>query len=404
MKKQKTVLLLSLFVILMTVFTNVFAQDISLPAFKVSSVVTDEKIVLATKNFPADTAYTVSMASPDDPEHFTAVAKFNSKTGGSLNVTVKIPEKFRGFYEIELMLKDSNGGKILGKFVNDPNAAPSAEEPVTEEPAVEEPAAEEPVSEQPAAEEPAAEEPAPISLMNQEPAAEEPAAEEPAEEEPAPISLMNQEPAAEEPAAEEPAAEEPAPISLLNQEAAAEEPAAEEPFIEKPAAEEPVIEEPAAAEEVQPAEIPVLVCNYAIIPTVKIDAVQRDGSVTFTTANFPADSTFSVSMGEYVSTWVPDMRPIQPVPGPFPFGPHHRPVKPSSKPHHWFPPAPRGHWTSTFSGTEAGTFETGNGEPQTLTFEIPDSAKGKGIIALWIQDLGPCGFYSYNYFYNNTVN
>ncbi len=236
MKKQKTVLLLSLFVILMTVFTNVFAQDISLPAFKVSSVVTDEKIVLATKNFPADTAYTVSMASPDDPEHFTAVAKFNSKTGGSLNVTVKIPEKFRGFYEIELMLKDSNGGKILGKFVNDPNAAPAAEEPVTEEPAAEEPAAEEPVSEQPAAEEPAAEEPAPISLMNQEPAAEEPAAEEPA-----PISLMNQEPAAEAPAAEELAAEEPAPISLLNQEAAPEEPASEEPFIEKPAAEEPVI-------------------------------------------------------------------------------------------------------------------------------------------------------------------
>ena len=51
MNKTKLFVMLSLFVVLMTVFGNVLAQDSSLPAFKVSSVVTDEKVVLTTKNF-----------------------------------------------------------------------------------------------------------------------------------------------------------------------------------------------------------------------------------------------------------------------------------------------------------------------------------------------------------------
>ena len=127
MNKTKLLMLLSLFAILMTVFGSVYAQDSSLPAFKINSAVTDEKVVLTTKNFPADTAYTVSMADPADPEHFTAVAKFNSKTGGSLNVTVKIPAKFHGLYMIDLMVKDDSGAKILGSFVNDPAAAPVEE-------------------------------------------------------------------------------------------------------------------------------------------------------------------------------------------------------------------------------------------------------------------------------------
>lgn len=367
--------MLSLFVILMTVFSNVCAQDTSLPAFKVSTVVTDEKIVLATKNFPADTAYTVSMASPDEPEVFTAVAKFNSKTGGSLNVTVKIPEKFQGLNTIELMLRDDKGGKILGNFVNDPNAA-------------------------------APEEPAIAEAIPEEAPAEEPAAEEPfGESEPTDlITLTNQEPSeAEAPAEEEKALE---PISLLNEVMPAEEPAAEEAAAQEPVIQEPAAQEP-AAETVQPTEIPVLVCNFAIIPTVKINAVQKNESVTFTTTNFPANSTFSVSMGEYVQTWVPDMRPVAPMP-PMP-RPHHTTSDKGdkSKHDHFYPmpaPAPRGHYTSTFKGTEVGTFETGSGESQTLTFEIPAEVKNYGTIAIWIQDLGPCGFYSYNYFFNNTVN
>ena len=60
--------------------------------------------------------------------------------------------------------------------------------------------------------------------------------------------------------------------------------------------------------------------------------------------------------------------------------------------------------TTSFSGIEVGTFNTGDGAPQTLTFEIPESLAGVSPIALWINDLGPCGFYSYNYFYNVSTN
>ena len=395
MNKTKLMVLLSLFVILMTVFGSVYAQDSSLPAFKISSAVTDEKVVLTTKNFPADTAYTVSMADPADPDHYTAVAKFNSKTGGSLNVTVKIPAKFQGLYMIDLMLQDDSGAKILGNFVNDPAAAP-AEEPVAEEPAPAEEPAEKPAEET-------------ISLVNQQPAEEPASAEEPAEE-PAPaeetVTLVNQQPA-----------EEPAP--------------AEDPV------EEPVLEEPAPAEEpvetVEAANEPAPVCDYTLIPTVSIDAVTRNKSVTFTTANFPANSSFKVSMGVYVSTWTPDPRPApRPHPGPKPQAPvvgelpQVNPDLPSfywlsgspeaSKPAPSFKdidkpaepgrpgPKPHGKVTTSFSGIEVGTFNTGDGAPQTLTFEIPESLAGVSPIALWINDLGPCGFYSYNYFYNVSTN
>ena len=421
MNKTKILVMLSLFAILMTVFGSVYVQDNNLPAFKISSAVTDEKVILTTRNFPADTAYTVSMADPADPDHFTAVAKFNSKTGGSLNVTVKIPDKFKGLYIIDLMLQDESGAKILGNFINDPAAEP-VEEPA-EEPAPEEPAAE-----------PAPEET--ITLVNQQPV-EEPAPEEPTEE-------VIEKPAPAEEPAEEPVIEEPAP---------AEEPA-EEPVLDEPApaeapAEEPVLEEPAPAEgpveEVAVSEAPALTCDYTQIPTVSIDAVTQNKSVTFTTANFPANSTFSVSMGVYVSSWTPDPMPAPgphsgphsgPKPGPKPGDkpqgtagsqypaekpqlssdlPYLYPVSPSSSaPVPGFKdidaapakpgPKPHGTVTTSFSGIEVGTFNTGDGSPQTLTFEIPESLAWASPIALWINDLGPCGFYSYNYFWNATTN
>lgn len=367
MNKNKLFLMLSVFVILMTVFGNAFAQDTSLPAFKVSSVVSDEKVVLTTKNFPADTAYTVSMASEADPDNFTAVAKFNSKTGGSLNVTVKIPAKFQGQNVINLLMADDSGAAIKGNFVNIP---------------VEEPAAE------------GSEETGEISLVNQEPAAEEPV-EEPAAEE------KDETPVIEGPAAEEPAEE---PVI--------DRPAAEEP-VEEPLTDGPVAEEPAAEnteieinlpEETQ---IPVLVCNYAITPTVHIDAVTRNESVTFTTANFPANSNFSVSMGVYVESWTPVWPAPKPAPYPMPYpfvpapAPHFDPID-GPKPE----PAPKPEWKRnvSFNGTEVGTFETADGSAQTLTFQIPASLKGVSPIAIWISDLGPCGFYSYNYFYNTSTN
>lgn len=342
MNRTKLFFMLSLFAILMTVFGSALAQEPGTPAFKVSEVVLDDHIVLITKDFPAGIAYTVGMGTPDDPNTYIAVAKFNSQDGGALGITVRIPEKFQGEPAINLLLKDENGGKIFGNFAN-----------VAEEP-VEEPVAEEPV--------------------------EEPTAEEPVEE-----------------------------------------PAAEEP-VEEPAAEAPVAE-----------EAPAVTCNYAVIPTVSIDAVTRNTSVTFTTANFPANSTFSVSMGVYVASWTPG-------PGPHHHEPshhepeHHEPARPEPRPitysddypqfyvmgsyephvpnfpnkegHHGPTPRPDGKpvVSTSFSGTQVGTFETGDGAPQTLTFTIPSSLYGVNPIALWISDLGPCGFYSYNYFYNNSTN
>ena len=430
MNKTKMVVILSVFAILMTVFGSVFAQDNSLPAFRVSSVATDEKVVLTTKNFPADTAYLVSMGSPENPDAYTNVAKFNSKTGGSLNVTVKIPEKFHGLYMINLMLQDDSGAKIPGSFVNDPALAPveepeaenTAEEPIS---LINQESAEEPVSEEPAAEEgaeePKAEEGADESI------AEEGAAEEGTEEAGAPITLINQQPAAEEPAAEEPVIEEKAEEPVA-EETVSEE-SAEEPVAEEPVSEEPILEQPVQPVEEVPAEEnaavsqPEAVCNYALTPTVTIDAVAQNASVTFTTHDFPANSTFSVSMGVYVSSWVPDPKPAPrpypyPIPQPYipegfypisggdsataPSAPSFNPGKEDGKPAP--APAPAGHFVSSFNGTEVGTFSTGDGSSQTLTFQIPAQLAGANPIALWISDLGPCGFYSYNYFWNATWN
>ena len=434
MKNTKILLMLSMFVILMTVFGSAFAQDASLPAFKVSNVVPDQEMVLSTKNFPADTDFVISMAAEDTPETYVKVSKFNSHTGGNLNVRVKIGEKFCGLNTIYIMLQDNNGAVYRGMATNIPE-----EEPVVEDPVAEEPKAEATV-EEPAAEKPA--EDGQISLVNQEPkeeekpeepvtdeaistetaetaAAEEPkpeetteegAAEKPAEDEA--ITLVNQEPKAEE-TVEEPVAAEPESTEAVDTAVAAE-----------PEADDTVKttngEEPAAAAATVP-EIPVLVCDFTKIPTVTINSVVRNESVTFTTADFPADSTFTVSMGYYVETWTPSRQPAphhhghhDPAPRPLPYdgdpafyviGPIDSKPAPSFKPIPNGPkePAPRGYVTSSFTGTAVGTFETGDGASQTLTFSIPESMKNVNPIALWISDNGPCGFYSYNYFYNNST-
>ena len=426
MKNTKILLMLSMFVILMTVFGNAFAQDANLPAFRISNVIPDQEMVLSTRNFPADTDFVISMAAEDTPEAYVKVSKFNSSSGGNLNVRVKIGEKFRGLNTIYIMLQDNNGAIYRGMAINIPE-----EEPVVEEPAAEEPAAEKPAEDEQ------------ISLVNQEPkeeekpvepdtdeaistetsetaAAEEPkseetteegAAEKPAEDEA--ITLVNQEPKAEE-TVEEPAAAEPESTEAVDT-AVAAEPEADE-TVKTTSVEEPA----AAAATVQ--EIPVLVCDFTKIPTVTINSVVRNESVTFTTADFPADSTFTVSMGYYVETWTPSRQPA-----PHHHGHHHHDPRPlpydgdpafyvigpiDSKPAPSFKPipegpkehAPRGYVTSSFTGTAVGTFETGDGAPQTLTFSIPESMKNVNPIALWISDNGPCGFYSYNYFYNNSTN
>lgn len=359
--------MLSMFVILMTVFGSVFAQDSDQPAFKVSSVVTDTEMVLSTKNFPADTDFVISMAAEDTPDAYTKVSRFNTKAGGNLNVKVKIGDKFKGLNTIYLMLESADGATYRGLAVNIPEETPAA------------------VEEQ-------------ISLVNEEPKQEE-SAEAPAADVVKPeITIVENEDASE-------TTDETVSEQAPDEQASDEQASGEQPADELPAEEDEAV-----------APIPVLVCDFSIIPTVSINSVVKNDSVTFTTANFPANSTFTVSMGYYVSTWVPARYPMPP----HYFEPAHhhgnpvRPYYPHNEPvphfvdrgHEWYPVAPRpqgGYVTSTFSGTAVGTFETGDGTPQTLTFNIPESLKNVNPIALWISDNGPCGFYSYNYFYNNST-
>ncbi len=376
MKNLKTILVLCLCVILLSAFSAALAQDETTPAFKVSEVVSDTTVTVITKNFPADTSYLVSLGDPQNADSVSAVAKFNSKNGGALSVTVKIPEKFHGKEFLNIILTDPNGGKIEGSFAN----LPAATEEPTEEPVP----TEEPT-----------EEPAPTEEPTEEPVA----TEEPTEE-PAPT--------------EEPT-EEPIPT--------------EEPTEEPIPTEEPT-EEPVAAEDIL--QSTAVVCNYSVIPYVYIDSVVKDASVTFTTYNFPADSSFSVQMGVFNGTYpgnpqpphhnpeppidepMPEPPEPQPQPAPIPFGNEgevaltqlirdldapapsfNRPEGPGPKPQPVVSAVP------SFSGQEVGTYETGDGSSRTLTFEIPESLKGVGTIALWIADQGSCGFYAYNYFYNN---
>ena len=361
MKKLRIIVVLCLCVVLLSAFGSAAAQDETTPAFKVSEVTADAAVTLITKNFPADTSYLVSLGDPENAASVTAVAKFNSKDGGALKVSVKIPETFRGKERLNIILTDPNGGRIEGSFANVDSVEESAADEPTEE-SVEEAAADEPTEE----------------------AVEESAAEEPTEE------------------------------------------AVEESPVEEPT--EEAVEETAADEILQSA---APVCDYSVIPYVYIDSVVKDASVTFTTYNFPAESSFSVQMGVFNGT--NPGRPQPPHHGPEPRDDEPRPEPPEPKPQ----PAPIGNQgevvltqlirdleapapsfnrpegpegpgpkpqpvasVPSFSGSEVGSFETGDGSSQTLTFEIPENLKGTGTIALWIADEGPCGFYAYNYFYN----
>ena len=225
MKNIKFFLILSVLAVLMSVFGSILAQENDLPAFKVSDVVPDETVVLITKNFPADTAYVVSMASSETPENFTAVAKFNSKTGGSLKISFKIPAKFQGVKSIELKLEDDKGGVIPGNFINIPDVVtePAAsdemitlvnqqeqgtEEPVKEEAAKDEQPAEEPVKEEAAKDEQPVEEPVKEEAAKDEHPVEEPVKEEAAKDEQPAEELVKEEAAKDEQPAEEPVKEE----------------------------------------------------------------------------------------------------------------------------------------------------------------------------------------------------
>jgi hypothetical protein len=93
------------------------------------------------------------------------------------------------------------------------------------------------------------------------------------------------------------------------------------------------------------------------VPTFTIVSVVRDTSVTIRTSNFPANQTFTARMG--------------------PIG------------------------TRGIGGTSVGTTNSGSGGSFTATYNIPAHLRGSYQIAIRLDS--PSGYFSYNWFYNNTT-
>jgi hypothetical protein len=96
------------------------------------------------------------------------------------------------------------------------------------------------------------------------------------------------------------------------------------------------------------------------IPTFTISAVVRNQSVTIVTKNFPANDSFDVLMNVY--------------------------------------------GTQGKNGILVDTVKSGEGGSFTKTFNIPEELKGLGKISIRLQSNKGTGYYSYNWFYNNTTN
>lgn len=95
-----------------------------------------------------------------------------------------------------------------------------------------------------------------------------------------------------------------------------------------------------------------------VTPTFSITGVARDATVSIQTANFPANDTFTVTMGLY--------------------------------------------GTRGIGGVNVGTFNSGAGGALTATFNIPDALKGQDRIAIRLQS-PTSGYFSYNWFWNSNA-
>ena len=104
--------------------------------------------------------------------------------------------------------------------------------------------------------------------------------------------------------------------------------------------------------------VPTTTPSPAKVATFNIQSVVKDSKVTIKTANFPAGKTFNVKMGAMGTRGV--------------------------------------------NGTSAGTVESGSGGELTYTINIPSQVQGMSRIAIRLESTTG-GYFSYNWFYNNTT-
>lgn len=94
-----------------------------------------------------------------------------------------------------------------------------------------------------------------------------------------------------------------------------------------------------------------------VVPTISITSVQRGDSVTFQTYNYPAGQTFTVRMGKM--------------------------------------------GTAGVGGIVVGTLDSGAGGSMSANFKIPEALKDDYQVAIRLDS--NLGYYSFNWFYNNTT-
>ena len=93
-------------------------------------------------------------------------------------------------------------------------------------------------------------------------------------------------------------------------------------------------------------------------PSFTIVSVEKDKTVSVEGENFPANTEFTVLMGKM--------------------------------------------WTMGINGTEAGTFNSGEGGKLAATFNIPADLVGLSQISIRLQ-AKTGGWYTYNWFWNSTT-
>lgn len=99
---------------------------------------------------------------------------------------------------------------------------------------------------------------------------------------------------------------------------------------------------------------------YTGIPTFKVTAVTEGDDVTIETNNFPANQTFTITMGKM--------------------------------------------YTRGIGGIVVGSMNSGEGGTLTATFDIPDALAGDDRIAIRAQTAHANPYYAFNWFWNNSTN